>query len=128
MRIQKAAEFFPGKAEMSQLRIRINAHRPAGRTQDTILHELIHYFLSCNQVEDASAHGPLFRSGSWTTSTENSGEIFTMSRQSTKERGGNSLQDQRIRHHVVARRQFDGRTGIKVLPVSERASSVITTR
>ena len=113
---KKRRNFF-GKAEMYDFRIRINTRidLPERELEDTILHELIHYFLGCNQLEDASAHGPLFRQ-IMDDINRKFGRNVTVSHKSTKEQR-EQLQDQRIRHHVVAVVQFhDGRTGIKVLP------------
>lgn len=53
-----------GKTELYDFRLRINTRidLPEREVEDTIIHEMIHYYIGYNQLKDASAHGPLFLS------------------------------------------------------------------
>ena len=106
-----------GKAELYDFRLRINARvdLPEREVEDTIIHEMIHYYIGYNKLEDASAHGPLFL-GIMNEVNRKFGRNLTVSHKSTQEQR-EQLQDKRIRYHVIAVVSFrDGRTGIKVLP------------
>ena len=43
------------------LRINTRFDLPEELVQDTILHEMIHYYIAVNQLKDTSTHGRLFR-------------------------------------------------------------------
>ena len=43
------------------LRINVRIDLPENVIEDTILHEMIHYYIAVNQIRDTSAHGRLFR-------------------------------------------------------------------
>ncbi len=106
-----------GKAELYDFKLRINARAdlPEREIEDTIIHEMIHYYIGYNRLEDASAHGPLFL-GIMNEINRKFGRSITVSHKSTKEQR-EQLQDKRSRYHVIAVVRFhDGRTGIKVLP------------
>ena len=53
--------FGPYKNEHFVLRINVKIDLPEKVVQDTILHEMIHYYIAVNQLKDTSAHGRLFR-------------------------------------------------------------------
>jgi predicted SprT family Zn-dependent metalloprotease len=53
--------FGPYKNEKFVLRINVGIDLPEEVVQDTILHEMIHYYIAVNQIRDTSAHGKLFR-------------------------------------------------------------------
>ena len=106
-----------GKTELYDFRLRINTRidLPEGEIEDTIIHEMIHYYIGYNKLEDASAHGPLFL-GIMNDINRKFGRNLTVSHKSTKEQR-EQLQDKRSHYHVIAVVTFnDGRTGIKVLP------------
>ncbi len=106
-----------GKAELYDFRLRINIRidLPERDVEDTIIHEMIHYYIGYNRLEDTSAHGPLFLA-IMNEINRKFGRNLTVSHKSTKEQR-EQLQDKRSRHHVIAVVTFhDGRTGIKVLP------------
>ena len=106
-----------GKTELFDFRLRINsrADLPEREVEDTIIHEMIHYYIGYNRLEDASAHGPLFHS-IMNEINRKFGRNLTVSHRSTKEQR-EQLQDKRSHYHVIAVVRFhDGRTGIKVLP------------
>ena len=106
-----------GKAELYDFRLRINTRIDLSEREieDTIIHEMIHYYIGYNNLEDASAHGPLFL-GIMNEINRKLGRHLTVSHKSTKEQR-EQLQDKRSHYHVIAVVRFhDGRTGIKVLP------------
>ncbi len=106
-----------GKTESYDFRLRINTRvdLPEREVEDTIIHEMIHYYIGYNQLKDASAHGPLFLS-IMNEINRKFGRNLTVSHESTKEQR-EQLQDKRSHYHVIAVVKFhDGRTGIKVLP------------
>ncbi len=53
--------FGPYRNENFVLRINVRIDLPEEVVQDTILHEMIHYYIAVNQWKDTSAHGRLFR-------------------------------------------------------------------
>ena len=53
--------FGPYRNENFVLRINVKIDLPEEVVQDTILHEMIHYYIAVNQLKDTSAHGRLFR-------------------------------------------------------------------
>lgn len=106
-----------GTMEYSNFRLRINTRidLPEQEIEDTIIHEMIHYFIGYNQLEDASAHGPLFQR-MMNSINEKHGRRITISHRGTKEENEQAI-DKRERWHVVAVMKFkNGKTGIKVLP------------
>lgn len=91
---------------------------PEHELEDTVLHEMIHYYIGVNGIADSSAHGPVFRK-MMNEINETYGRHITVSHKSTKEQR-EQLVDTRRRKRVVAVVKFqDGRMGIKVLPVIE---------
>lgn len=106
-----------GKTVRYDFRLRINTRLdlPEQELEDTIIHEMIHYYIGYHQLEDASAHGPLFLR-MMNEINRKYGRRLTVSHKST-EAQREQLQDKRSRYHVIAVVRFrDGRTGIKVLP------------
>ena len=83
--------------------------------RDIMVHEMIHYFIGFNQLEDATAHGPIFIHMMNEINSKYHRHI-TVSHKSTDEQK-EALVDKKTHYHVVAVVAFhDGRTGIKVLP------------
>lgn len=98
-----------------KLRISIRFDLPEKEIEDTIIHEMIHYYIGVNNLEDKSSHGPLFRS-IMNTINEKYGRNLTISRKSSKEEC-EQMYDTTKRWHVIAVVSFaDGKTGVKVLP------------
>ena len=88
---------------------------PEEEWEDTIIHEMIHYFIGVNQLEDTSAHGPVFVH-MMNTINEKFGRHLTVSHKSTKEEREQAI-DTKAHWHVVAIVSLkNGKTGIKVLP------------
>lgn len=114
-----------GTMEYYDFRLRINSRidLPETEIEDTIIHEMIHYFIAYHRLRDTSAHGKLFRS-MMNDINEKYHRNITISHKSTKEQK-EQLIDTRRKWHVIALVQFhDGRTGIKVLPrIRERIAN-----
>ena len=106
-----------GKTEYYDFKLIINTRLdlPENEIDDVIIHEMIHYFIGYNQLEDATAHGPIFTHMMNEINTKY-GRHITVSRKSTDEQS-EALVDKKAHYRVVAVVVFyDGRTGIKVLP------------
>lgn len=106
-----------GKIECYDFKLRINTRvdLPEAEVEDIIIHEMIHYFIRFNNIEDSSSHGQVFKH-IMNTINEKFGRNLTISHKASKEEK-EQLYDTRRRWHVVAVVNFkNGRTGIKVLP------------
>ena len=106
-----------GKAEYYDFKLRINTRidLPENEVEDTLIHEMIHYFIGYKRLEDASSNGPLFMH-IMNTINEKYGRNITVTFKGTSEQQ-EQLVDKKQRYHVVALVKFhDGKTGIKVLP------------
>lgn len=106
-----------GSIELYDFRLSINTRidLPEEEIEDTIIHEMIHYFIGLNRLEDSSSHGPMFRH-LMKTINEKYGRHITISHKGTKEEAEQAI-DKRAKWHVIAVvTYFGGRKGIKVLP------------
>lgn len=106
-----------GKTEKYDFRLRINTRidLPEQDVEDTIIHEMIHYYIGVNQLKDTSAHGQIFRQIMDAINVKY-GRHLTISHRMTKEQREQAY-DKRQRWHVVAVVEFkNGKTAIKVLP------------
>lgn len=106
-----------GKIEKYDFSLRISTRMDLSEqeVEDTILHEMIHYYIGYNQLEDSSPHGQIFRRIMADINAKH-GRHITISHKCSKAQSEQAA-DQRPRCHVVAVVSFrDGRTGIKVLP------------
>lgn len=113
----KMRVFPDGKKENFNFRLRINTRidLPEQVVEDTIIHEMIHYYIGVNQLEDSSSHGLLFRH-IMNSINEKFGRHLSVSHKGTKVQSEQSI-DTRPRWHVIAVVNFkDGGKGIKVLP------------
>lgn len=83
--------------------------------EDTVIHEMIHYFIAVNGLRDRTAHGPLFKA-LMASINENHGRNIRISRPTTRE----ELETARTassKWHVIAVIYFrKGDLGVKVLP------------
>ena len=95
------------------LRINARIDLPEELIQDTILHEMIHYYIAVNQWTDTSAHGQLFRREMARINAEGNRHI-TLSHRFTDEQRAQSI-IHKIRAVAIVRFS-DGRVGIKVVP------------
>lgn len=83
--------------------------RPKEVVDDTILHEMIHYYILSNQLKDTSAHGPLFRQ-IMTHINLTYGRHVSVTHRNTE-----TEQDTRDRQHIVCVSRFDdGKVGVTV--------------
>lgn len=106
-----------GKMECYDFKLRINTRidLPEVEVEDTIIHEMIHYYILYNRLEDTSAHGRLFRSMMDCINARFGRHVAVSHRGSAEQR--EQAIDNRARFHVVAVVRFgDGRQGVKVLP------------
>ena len=98
-----------------ELRINTRIDLPESEIEDTIIHEMIHYFIAYKQLEDASAHGPIFRH-MMDSINEKYHRQVTVKYKGTEEQT-EELIDKKQHYHVVAVVVLkDGRSAIKVLP------------
>ena len=106
-----------GETEYYDFRLRINTRidLPEHEIEDTIIHEMIHYFIRWNHMEDSSSHGPIFQH-MMNSINEKYGRHVSIRHKGTEEQNEQAI-DKRQHWHVVAVVCFkDGKTGIKVLP------------
>lgn len=95
--------------------------------EDTIIHEMIHYYIGVNGLKDTSAHGKVFRQ-MMETINQKYGRKLTISHKTSPEQR-EELYNSRKVWHVIALLQFaDGRKGLKVLPrIRQRIEAYRTT-
>ena len=97
------------------LRVSTRYDLPLAEVEDTIIHEMIHYYIFFKQLPDDSVHGSIFRS-MMNDINNRHGRHITISHKSTPEQREAAV-DPRPRLHVVALLTMaDGREGVKVLP------------
>ena len=95
------------------LRINVRIDLPEQVVEDTILHEMIHYYIAVNQWKDTSSHGALFRREMARINHEGDRHITISHRLNEAERRQAVVH----KHRVVAVVRFaDGKTGVKVVP------------
>lgn len=83
--------------------------------EDTIIHEMIHYYIGVNGIKDTSAHGQQFRH-IMESINNRFGRKLTISHKSTLEQKEQIYNVKKV-WHVIALIYFtDGRKGLKVLP------------
>ncbi|MCR5326677.1 MAG: SprT-like domain-containing protein [Bacteroidales bacterium] len=98
-----------------KLRISTRFDLPEAELEDTVIHEMIHYYIRLNGIKDTSAHGKVFRQIMDEINTRY-GRHITISHRTTKEQR-EALIDKRPKWHVVAIVTFkNGRQGLKLLP------------
>ena len=103
-----------------KLRISTRFDLPEAEIEDTIIHEMIHYYIRLNGIRDTSAHGKVFRR-MMADINSRFGRHITVSHRTTREQREAAL-DKRPRLRVVAVVTFrDGRQGLKLLPGNERS-------
>lgn len=106
-----------GRTVLYDFKLKISkcADLPEHELEDTIIHEMIHYYIGVNQIKDSSAHGVVFRQ-LMVDINRKYGRHITISHKATKEERERTT-DQREKWHVVALVQMkNGKMGIKVLP------------
>ncbi len=115
--VYKSRRLPDGSVENYDFRLRISTRMdlPEKEVEDTIIHEMIHYYIWSNQIRDTSTHGKVFRQ-IMDNINERYGRHITIAHRSTKEEREAAI-DKRPRWHVVAIVTFtDGKQGLKLLP------------
>ena len=93
------------------LRISTRFDLPEAEIEDTLIHEMIHYWIAWKGLRDSSTHGRLFRA-KMKEINELYGRHLTISHKSTPEELD---RDTRIRTHYICVSQLaDGRTAVTV--------------
>ena len=112
LRYRRKRRFWGGwKYDNFQLVISTAKEMNEQMLEDTIIHEMIHYYILSNQLQDTSAHGKLFRKMMNEINTR-FGRNVTISHKSTEEE---MEQDCEIRSHLICvSRLVDGRIGITI--------------
>ncbi len=91
-----------------ELRISTKIDRPEAVVEDTILHEMIHYWILSNGLRDTSAHGRLFRAKMEELNARYGRHITITHRASEAERAADT---ERRTHLICLMRLSDGREG-----------------
>lgn len=99
------------------LRINVRIDLPESLIEDTILHEMIHYYIAVNQWHDTSTHGQLFRREMARINAEGNRHITISHRLSDTEKAQAIIHKSRV---FAIIRFSDGKTGIKVVPAQEQ--------
>ena len=95
------------------LRINVRIDLPEALIEDTILHEMIHYYIAVNQWHDTSTHGQLFRREMARINAEGNRHITISHRLSDTEKAQAIIHKPRA---VAIVRFTNGKTGVKVVP------------
>ena len=98
-----------------RLRINIRIDLPEEEIEDTLIHEMIHYYIGVNQLQDTSAHGQMFQHF-MNSINEKYGRHITISHKSTEEEREQLIDKKEHYRTVAVVKQHDGKVGIKVLP------------
>ena len=116
--VRKRQGLFRGyKNEDFVLRINVRIDLPEEIVQDTILHEMIHYYIAVNQLQDTSAHGRLFRDQMVRINQKGNRHISITHRLNEEQKAQAHIHKER----AVAIVHFsDGKTGVKVVPKQEK--------
>lgn len=95
------------------LRINARIDLPEELVEDTILHEMIHYYIAVNNLKDSSTHGALFRREMARINAEGGRHITVSHRLTETERAQAVVHKPRM---VAVVHFKDGKTGVKVVP------------
>lgn len=95
------------------LRINVRIDLPENVVEDTILHEMIHYYIAVNQWKDTSAHGKLFRQEMNRINQQGGRHISITHQLSEQEKAQSVVHKER---YFALIRFADGQIGIKVVP------------
>ena len=116
--VRKRQGLFGGyKNEDFVLRINVRIDLPEEVVQDTILHEMIHYYIAVNQLKDSSTHGRLFRAEMARINEAGHRHITISHRLNEEQKAQATIHKER----AVAIVHFpDGKIGVKVVPKQEK--------
>ena len=116
--VRKRQGLFVGyRNEDFVLRINVRIDLPEELVQDTILHEMIHYYIAVNQLRDTSTHGRLFRAEMARINEQGHRHITISHRLNEEQRAQARVHKQRV---VAVVHFSDGKTGVKVVPKQEK--------
>ena len=116
--VRKRQGWFGGyRNEDFVLRINVRIDLPEEVVQDTILHEMIHYYIAVNQLRDTSTHGRLFRAEMARINEQGHRHITISHRLNEEQQAQARVHKQRV---VAVVHFTDGKTGIKVVPKQEK--------
>ena len=104
-----------GRVKNSNFKIHISKYYdlPETEVDDTIIHEMIHYYIAYNHIADTSSHGIVFRQKMNEVNDRFGRHLTITHKGSITERAVSTPG----KWHVVALLEFhDGRIGFKVLP------------
>lgn len=83
--------------------------------EDVVIHEMIHYFIAYNGLNDRTAHGPLFKALMQSVN-ENHGRNISVSHRTTRGQI-EEAKSVKSKWHIIAILHFtSGQSGVKVLP------------
>lgn len=106
-----------GQTEQYDFKLRFSTRYELTKEEleDTLIHEMIHYYIGVNQLSDRSAHGPLFRQLMQHINKQYNRHLTISHRGSP--RVPESEAPSKVRWRVVAKvRLCEGSVGLKVLP------------
>lgn len=108
-----------GKRVPVDCKIRVNARAdlPAELFDNTIIHEMIHYYIAWKGIEDNSAHGKVFRRMMKEINARFGCNVCVRHR-TTPEHAEQLVNSRRSWHIIAVGTLLDGRTALKVLPRS----------
>lgn len=106
-----------GKTELYNFRLRFNTRIDLSEEEleDTIIHEMIHYYIGYNKMKDSSAHGTIFKQ-IMNEINQNYGRHISISHKGTKEQKEQAYGNKKRWHAVAVVSFTNGKTGVKVLP------------
>lgn len=113
-----------GRREHYDFELRFSTSRdlPQAVIEDTIIHEMIHYFIHYNGLADTSAHGPVFRAIMNSLNTVHGRKLTISHKDTTPTHSSENAPTQAGRWHIIAILHLSGtdedKIGIKVLPRS----------
>lgn len=96
------------------LRINIRIDLSQEELEDTIIHEMIHYYIAYHRLSDTSSHGPRFRA-MMTSINKRDGRHISVTHRLTDEQQREAAGKERGRMVAVVRLS-DGKIGVKVVP------------
>lgn len=115
--VSKIRRHTDGRAEHFDFRLRINTRidLPESEVEDTIIHEMIHYFIGYNGLHDTSVHGAIFKS-IMASINRNFNRHLTVSHKGTPEQREQAVSDRPSWHIIAVMHHDSGRKSVKVLP------------
>ena len=98
-----------------QLRFSTSFNLSERELEDTLIHEMIHYFIAYNGLQDRSAHGPLFKALMQSVN-EAHGRALTISHRSSPGQLAEAKEARKTWHVIAILHFTSGELGVKVRP------------